>query len=97
MSWRLKTCANSSLIAVFGEALQAMFESPRRSKMKLLRKPVVTTPSRRATPRQLVIAFESPQLWSMHVVERRRIVVCLANLLVLASGGPSEEDCDDER
>ena len=35
--------------------------------MKHLRKPVVTTPSRPATPRQLVIAFESPRLRTMNV------------------------------
>jgi hypothetical protein len=44
----LKDCVNSSSIAVFAEALPAMSESPRRSKMKLLRKPVVT--SRRSQP-----------------------------------------------
>jgi hypothetical protein len=65
--------------------------------MKLLRKPVVTTPSRLASPRQLVIAFGSPQLWMMNVPERRRIVVCLANLLTQAAGGAPEEDSDDER
>jgi hypothetical protein len=96
MSWPLRTCVNSSSIAVFGEALPAMSESPRRSKMKLLREPVVTTPSAPATPRQLVIAFESPQGVMMIVPERRRIVVCLANLLMQAAGGATEEDSDDE-
>jgi hypothetical protein len=65
--------------------------------MKPLRKPVVTTPSRPATPRQLVIAFDSPQLWMMNVPERRRIVVCLANILMQEAGGAPEEDSDDER
>jgi hypothetical protein len=66
--------------------------------MKQLRKPVVTLRPRPATPRQLVIAFESPQLWAMRAPERRRIVVCLANLLMQAVGGAiAEENSDDER
>jgi hypothetical protein len=65
--------------------------------MKDLRKPVVKTPPRSAAPRQLMIAFEPPQLWMMHATERRRIVLCLANLLIQAAGGATEEDRDDER
>ena len=74
-----------------------MSESSRRSKMKRLRKPVSTTSFRGGNPRQFVIAFESPQLWTMDVPERRRIVVCLANLLMQAAGGATEEDSDDKR
>ncbi len=64
--------------------------------MKRLRKPTVTTPARRTAPRQLAIAFESPQLWAMHAPERRRIVSCLAILLMQAAG-VTEESGDDER
>lgn len=65
--------------------------------MKRLRKFAVATPSRPTRPRQLMIAFEPPQLWKMHIPERRRIVVCLANLLMQAAGGAIEEGSDDER
>ena len=44
-------------------------------------------------PRQLVIAFEAPQLWMMQPPERQRIVLSLANLLMQAAGNdPLEED-----
>lgn len=65
--------------------------------MKHLRKSAVAMPSRPAHPRQLTIAFESPQLWRMHAPERRRIIVCLANLLMQAAGGAIEENSDDKR
>jgi hypothetical protein len=66
--------------------------------MKRLRKPTVTTPARPRAPRQLAIAFESPQLWAMHAPERRRIVLCLATLLIQAAAGVTEEESgDDER
>jgi hypothetical protein len=49
-------------------------------------------------PRQLVIAFEAPQLWMMQPPERQRIVSSLANLLMQAAGNdPLEEDGDDGR
>ena len=48
--------------------------------------------------RQLVIAFEAPQLWMMQPPERQRIVSSLANLLLQAAGDdPLEEDGDDGR
>ena len=65
--------------------------------MRHLRKSAVAMPSRPARPRQLTIAFESPQLWRMDAPERRRIVVCLANLLTQAVGVAIEESSDDER
>jgi hypothetical protein len=65
--------------------------------MKHLRNPVVTTPSRPPPPRQLAIAFE-PRGRTMHAIERRRIVACLANLLMQAAGDATEEESsDDER
>ena len=49
-------------------------------------------------PRQLVIAFEAPQLWMMQPPERQRIVSSLANLVMQAAGDdPLEEDGDDGR
>jgi acyl-CoA reductase-like NAD-dependent aldehyde dehydrogenase len=58
-------------------------------------------PSHPMAPRQLVIAFEQPQLWRMPVTERRKIVVSLANLLMEAAGDAAEteeeENGDDER
>lgn len=65
--------------------------------MKHLRKSAVAMPPRPARPRQLVIGFESPQLWRMDAPERRRIVVCLANLLMQAAGSAIEENGDDGR
>jgi hypothetical protein len=47
-------------------------------------------------PRQVMIAFESPQLWRMNTPERRRILAC-ANLLMQAAGGAIEENNDDKR
>lgn len=65
--------------------------------MKHLHKLVGIAPSQPAAPRQLVIAFERPQLWTMHATERRKIVVSLANLLMQAAGDAEEENSDDER
>jgi hypothetical protein len=66
--------------------------------MKPLRKPVAALPPRTANPRQLVIAFEAPQLWAMQAPERRKIVERLAILLMQAAGGVTEEENgDDER
>jgi hypothetical protein len=36
------------------------------------------------------MAFEAPQLWTMEVTERRKIVVCLAILLMQAAGEAAE-------
>jgi hypothetical protein len=66
--------------------------------MKPLHRPIVSAQPRPAVPRQLVIAFESPQLWTMPAPERRRIVARLASLLMQAAGGGvDEENSDDER
>jgi hypothetical protein len=49
-------------------------------------------------PRQLVIAFEAPQLWMMQPQERQKIVSNLANVLLQAAGDDlPEEDGDDRR
>ncbi len=65
--------------------------------MKRLQEPIGATP-RPAVPRQLVIAFEAPQLWMMQTAERQRIVSSLANLLLQAADDdPLEEDGDDGR
>ncbi len=49
-------------------------------------------------PRQLVIAFEAPQLWMMQPQERQKIVSSLANVLIQAAGDDLlEEDGDDPR
>jgi hypothetical protein len=62
--------ANSvSLIVAFGEAPPAKPESPRRSQMKRLQETIEAKP-RPDLPRQLVIAFEAPQLWMMQAPER---------------------------
>jgi hypothetical protein len=48
-------------------------------------------------PRQLVIAFEAPQLWMMQPPERQRIVSSLANVLIQAAGDDLQEEEDDDR
>jgi len=53
--------------------------------MKRLQKTIEPKP-RPDVPRQLVIAFEAPQLWMMQPPERQRIVSSLANLLMQAAG-----------
>ncbi len=53
--------------------------------MKRLQKTIEPKP-RPDVPRQLVIAFEAPQLWMMQPPDRQRIVSSLANLLMQAAG-----------
>jgi hypothetical protein len=66
--------------------------------MRALPEPTGARPSRRAPPRQLAMAFEGPQLWRLEVTERRKIVACLAKLLMQAAGEAAEEESsDDER
>lgn len=66
--------------------------------MKALPEPAGTRPPRLVTPRQLAMAFEGPQLWTMEVTERLKIVACLANVLMQAAGEVTEEEIgDDER
>jgi hypothetical protein len=48
-------------------------------------------------PRQLVIAFEAPQLWMMQPPERQRIVSSLANVLIQAAGDDLQEEEDNDR
>jgi hypothetical protein len=49
-------------------------------------------------PRQIVIAFEAPQLWMMQPQERQKIVSSLANVLLQAAGDDlPEEDGNDRR
>ena len=63
--------------------------------MKRLQETIEATP-RPDVPRQLVIAFEAPQLWMIQPPERQRIVSSSANLLMQAAGDdPLEEDGDD--
>ena len=65
--------------------------------MKRLQETIAAKP-RPDVPRQLIIAFESPQLWMMQPPERQRIVSSLANLLMqAASDDPLEEDGNDRR
>ena len=65
--------------------------------MKRLQETIKAKP-RPDAPRQLIIAFEAPQLWMMQPPERQRIVSSLANLLMQAAGdNPLEEDSDDRR
>jgi hypothetical protein len=64
--------------------------------MKRLQETIEAKP-RPDVPRQLVIAFEAPQLWMMQNAERQRIVSSLANLLMQAAGDPLGEDGDDRR
>lgn len=65
--------------------------------MKRLQETIEAKP-RPDVSRQLVIAFEAPQLWTMQPPERQRIVSSLANLLMQAAGDdPLEEDGDDRR
>ena len=69
--------------------------------MKHLHKPAGIMPSCPLAPRQLVIAFDHPQLWLVPVTEGRKIVLSLANLLMQAGGDAAEveeeENGDDER
>ena len=65
--------------------------------MKRLQETIEAKP-RPDVSRQLVIAFEAPQLWMMQPPERQRIISSLANLLMQAAGDdPLEEDGDDGR
>ena len=48
-------------------------------------------------PRQLVIAFEAPQLWMMQPPDRQRIISTLANVLMQAAGDDLLEEDDDDR
>lgn len=49
-----------------------------------------------AEPRQMNIAFESNHLRGLPAAERRKVLMDLAHLLLLAAGVAVEED-DDER
>ncbi|MGO9391479.1 hypothetical protein [Rhodoblastus sp.] len=65
--------------------------------MKRLQETIEAKP-RPDVPRQLVIAFEAPQLWMMQSLERQKIVSSLANVLMQAAGDDLlEEDGDDRR
>jgi hypothetical protein len=65
--------------------------------MKRLQETIAAKP-RPDVPRQLVIAFEAPQLWMMQPLERQKIVSSLANVLMQAAGDDQpEEDGDDGR
>jgi len=65
--------------------------------MKRLQETIEAKP-RPDVPRQLVIAFEAPQLWMMRPLERQKIVSSLANVLMQAAGDDLlEEDGDDRR
>jgi hypothetical protein len=98
MSPRSKISANSSSIAVFGEALPAKPESSRRRLMKRQHKSITATSRMPAAPRQLALAFGAPQLWMMPSQDRQRAVARLASLLMQAAGvAPAEEDRDDRR
>jgi hypothetical protein len=65
--------------------------------MKRLRETTAAKP-RPDVPRQLVIAFEAPQLWMMRPPDRERIISTLASVLIQAAGDDLlEEDGDDRR
>ena len=65
--------------------------------MKRLQETIEAKP-RPDVSRQLVIAFEAPQLWMMQPPERQKIVSSLANVLIQAAGDDLlEEDGDDRR
>jgi len=65
--------------------------------MKRLQETIEAKP-RPDVPRQLVIAFEAPQLWMMQPQERQKLVSSLANVLIQAAGDDLlEEDGDDRR
>ena len=65
--------------------------------MKRLQETIEAKP-RPNVPRQLVIAFEAPQLWMMQPQERQKIVSILAKVLIQAAGDDLlEEDGDDRR
>jgi len=65
--------------------------------MKRLQETIEAKP-RPDVPRQLVIAFEAPQLWMMQPQERQKIVSSLAKVLIQAAGDDLlEEDGDDRR
>ena len=49
------------------------------------------------TPRQSSLAFTSDQLSGMNPSQRARVLSCLTNLLMLASGGANQEANDDQR
>lgn len=61
--------------------------------MKRVDKPLGAMP---VAPLQLLIAFEQPQLWLMHVTGRWKIVVSLANRSMQAPGDAAEQENSDE-
>ena len=64
--------------------------------MKRLQETIEAKP-RPDVPRQLVIAFEAPQLWMMQPQERQKIVSSLANVLIQAAGDDLLEEDSNER
>jgi len=64
--------------------------------MKRLQESIEAKP-RPDVPRQLVIAFEAPQLWRMQPQERQKIVSSLANVLIQAAGDDLPEEDGDDR
>ncbi len=66
--------------------------------MKRQHKPLARTARRPTVPRQLALAFGTPQLWTMQAQDRQRVIARLAAVLVEAAGVvPAEEDSDDRR
>jgi len=64
--------------------------------MKRLQETIEAKP-RPDVPRQLVIAFEAPQLWMMQPHERQKIVSSLAKVLMQAAGDDLLEEGGDDR
>jgi hypothetical protein len=64
--------------------------------MKRLQETIEAKP-RPDVPRQLVIAFEAPQLWMLQPSERQKIVSSLANVLIQAAGDDLLEEDSNER
>ena len=66
--------------------------------MKRQHKPLAVMERRSTAPRQLALAFGTPQLWTMQAQERQRMIARLAAVLMEAVGvAPAEEDSDDRR
>jgi hypothetical protein len=64
--------------------------------MKRLQETIEAKP-RPDVPRQLVIAFEAPQLWMLQPSERQKIVSSLANVQIQAAGDDLLEEDSNER
>ena len=90
------TCIGYSKRADFGEAIVGIFPPPRSTKMSEPTKFRKRSAPSIQLPRQRTIAFESGLTRGLTGPERMKVVMQLAQVLMLAAGLASKES-DDER